>query len=116
MTTEDDAREIVRNIKSRRQKWAVSAREKNEQLVSILAVTQEEILNEIYSRLTWINYSSGPMADTSRRHRQGNVWIFGLTISDIDCYLKFQDRPDANGLVMWISIHEAERPLYFPFQ
>jgi len=41
----------------------------------------------------------------------GNIWIFGL---NVDLYLKFQDRPE--GPVIWISIHQANYPMNFPYK
>lgn len=118
MISEDDARDIVNTIKDRRRTWRVSHREKNEEFASTIGNAgegvYEKIFDEIFNNLTWIDYSSGPFPDASRRHIPGDVWIFGLKIFEIECYLKFQDRP--SGRVMWISIHEAERPLSFPFQ
>lgn len=121
MISEDDARDIVSTIKARRRTWRVSHREKNEEFASIIGNAgdtdegiHEKVFDEIFNNLTWTDYSSGPFPDTSRRHIPGNVWIFGLKIFEIECYLKFQDR--ASGRVMWISIHEAERALSFPFR
>ncbi|AYM01874.1 hypothetical protein D8911_02285 [Levilactobacillus brevis] len=114
MTEPNEVRAIVANIKAKRSNWRVSKRDKNRELVSILAVPQSEILDMIYSDLSWHNYSSGPKADNHTPQLPGDIWIFGLTISGIDCYLKFQDRP--SGVVMWISIHPVEYPLNMPFR
>ncbi|MFT8477493.1 MAG: hypothetical protein ABF682_08815 [Liquorilactobacillus sp.] len=64
--------------------------------------------------LTWQNYISGPIADNHQPPVPGNIWIFGLDIDNLSCYLKFQDKP--SGTVLWISLHEAEHPLYFPYR
>lgn len=107
-------RGIVNRIKARRQSWRVSRRSKNTVLVSILAVDQSEILDIIFRELSWRDYSYGPIMDDHQPPRPGDIWVFSLAISGIDCYLKFQDKP--SGVVMWISIHPIEHPLNLPYK
>ena len=94
MTGVDDIKNIIVSIQNRREQWRLSTRQKN--------------------LLTWKNYISGPIADNHQPPVPSDVWVFGLDINGLSCYLKFQDRP--SGVVIWISLHEAEYPLYFTYR
>ena len=46
--------------------------------------------------------------------RKGDVWLFGLDIENIECYLKFQIK--GGNIIFWISTHPAEYSLEYPFK
>ncbi len=104
----------VLEIKRRYSYWQVSGRRKNMLTFAKLGFTSSVILEEIYRKLEWKDYISGPEVDNHKPPIQGEVWKFGKTIAGVTCYLKFQDRPD--GVIFWISIHEAQFPLDYPFK
>lgn len=79
-----------------------------------LGIDEQIALDTIYQELSYRDYSSGPLPDDHQPPIPGEIWIFGFNISDELCYLKFQNRP--NGIVIWISLHQAEYPLEFPFK
>jgi len=112
MTEPAEIRKVVSSIKARRNDWIISERRKNDTLPRMLAIPKSEILDIIFNVLNWRDYSSGPEDDKNKI--PGKIWIFGLTISEIDCYLKFQDRP--SGVIVWISVHPAEYPMRLPFR
>jgi len=114
LTNPDDIKNIVKKIKERRNEWKLSPRRKNIQTLSELGLVESLVFDIIYEKISWTNYSSGPESDNHSNPIPGDIWIFGLNISNTNCYLKFQDRP--NGIVMWISLHKQERPLNFPFK
>lgn len=91
----------------------MSNRVKNLNSLSKFKFTQQEVFNYIFNFLNWTDYISGPEPDRHFPPIPGDVWIFGLEINQINTYLKFQDRDD--GIVFWISIHEADFPLYYYF-
>ncbi|WP_267202589.1 hypothetical protein [Limosilactobacillus kribbianus] len=104
---------VVKSIKNRRDKWCLSTRHKNLVTLVKLGVDQETVFDEIYQRLNWRDYISGPESDNHIPAIPGDVWVFGMEVCDRLCYLKFQDRP--NGVIMWISLHCAEYSLNFPY-
>lgn len=114
MTNRDDVKKIVSKIRTRRDRWVLSRRPKNIQTLTKLAMTDVEIFNLIYQRISWQDYISGPELDNHTKPIPGDIWIFGLTIEGELCYLKIQDKP--SGIVMWISVHIAAYPLHFPYK
>lgn len=114
MAGREEIENILQDIKTRRNLWSLSSRYKNLETLSRLGIDDSAVFDIIYDNLTWRDYISGPEADNHVPPIPGNIWKFGLTIENIDCYLKFQDKPDR--IVMWISIHEAEYPLEFPYR
>lgn len=113
MTNPDDIKEIIKKIKQKRESWKLSPRRKNIQTLAMLGIVENIALDEIYDKITWRDYHSGPSLDNHNPPVPGNIWVFGLTLSGTDCYLKFQDKP--SGTIMWISLHEQERPLNLPY-
>lgn len=114
LATQDEIIAILETIKSRRESWYLSSRRKNTLTLAELGIDNVAVFDIIYDNLTWRDYVEGPEADNHVPPIPGNIWIFGLEILNHLCYLKFQDRPDR--IVMWISIHEAEYPLDFPYK
>lgn len=108
----NEIKEIITIIRERRSEWKLSPRKKNINTLISLGMDEEIIFDTINEQLEYQDYVSGPEPD--KRSIPGEVWIFGLTISNEECYLKFQDRP--SGIVMWISIHKALYPLSFPYK
>lgn len=90
----------------------MSPRQKNLLTLAKIGLGQDAVFDEIYQRISIDDYVDGPVADD--KGRPGNIWIFGMTISEVNCYLKFQEKN--NNVIFWISIHEAEYPLKFPFK
>ncbi|MCH5463433.1 hypothetical protein L3V66_11860 [Secundilactobacillus sp. HBUAS58055] len=107
-----DIEKILETIRNRRSQWRLSLRRKNLLGLAALGIDEDIAFDVIYQNLKYQDYVSGPEADN--KGVPGNVWIFGLNISDVLCYLKFQDKP--SGIVMWISLHPAEYPLTFPYK
>jgi len=105
---------VITSIKARRSKWHLSHRTKNLLTLSAIGLVEKTALDEIFMTISWKDYSAGPLADDHHPPIPGDIWIFGLQISERECYLKFQDRP--NQTVIWISLHIAEHPLQYPFR
>jgi len=114
LTSIDAIKAVISDIRIRRRQWLLSRRAKNIETLTILAMQESVVFDLIYERLTWRDYLAGPEPDNHSNAIPGSIWVFGLTIEGIPCYLKFQDRP--NGVVMWISIHQAAFPLAFPYK
>mgnify|MGYP000984424124 CR=1 FL=1 len=114
LTDVSSVKNLLETIRGKRDKWQLSHRRKNVLALAGLGVDEEIALDTIYQKLSYRDYSSGPLPDDHRPPIPGEVWIFGFNISDELCYLKFQNRP--NGIVIWISLHQAEYPLEFPFK
>lgn len=114
MSQEEKARAIVALIKSNRNNWRISHRAKNYSAVVTLGLDLDEILDEIYQKITWRNYVEGPMSDNHHPIISGDIWLFGLNIENTECYLKFQIK--SGNIVFWISTHPAEYPLNYPFK
>ncbi len=112
LTNINDIKKIIIDIQKRRNYWKLSTRRKNLLTLTELGITQSIAFDLIYNHIEWRDYVSGPQLDDHAI--PGNIWVFGLTINDHPCYLKFQDRP--NGIVMWISFHIADYPLHFPYR
>lgn len=93
--------------------WNLSPRPKNYKTLSALNMNEDDIFDKIYTNISLYNYSSGPLSDNHTPPVKGDIWIFGIMINGISCYLKFQDKP--TGIIMWISIHEQEHTLAFPY-
>jgi len=114
MSTPTEIGELLRNIRSRYLNWHLSPRQKNLQTLSALGITSPIALKIIFDTLHWKDYVSGPQLDNHHPPLPGEIWIFGLTISHRQCYLKLQDQP--TGIVIWISFHFAQYPLKFPYK
>lgn len=114
LTDINNVKNILKTIFNKRDKWQLSHRRKNLIALAEMGIDENIALDTVYQDLTYRDYSSGPLPDDHHPPIPGEVWIFGLNISDELCYLKFQDRP--NSVVMWISLHQAEYPLEFPFK
>lgn len=107
-------KDIIANIRERRSLWKISPRKKNYDCLMVLGIDSTIALDEIYHKLTWDCYVSGPTPDNHIPSRPGDIWVFGLDINQQECYLKFQDKP--TGIVMWISIHQSKYPLNYPYR
>ena len=108
-----DIQELILKIKNKREIWQLSPRPKNYKTLSDLGMDEDDIFDKIYENISLSNYSSGPLPDNHISPVKGDIWIFGLVIVGVNCYLKFQDKP--TGIIMWISIHEQEHTLDFPY-
>ncbi|WP_125710674.1 hypothetical protein [Companilactobacillus zhongbaensis] len=114
----EDVEKIIDKIKNNRPHWKLSGRRKNHLTITQLGSDTEDIFDEVYQNISVANYSSGPLQDNHIPPVDGDIWIFGLRLygenpEGLNCYLKFQDKP--NGLILWISLHEQEYPLDFPY-
>ncbi len=105
--------QVLNTIRRFRSNWYLSKRSKNYLTLQRLGIGPQVAFDEIYTRLSWQDYISGPECDRHVPPVPGQVWVFGLTIEDCQCYLKFQLRP--NKMVIWISLHQAEYPLKYPY-
>lgn len=114
MATQKEIEAILKSIRQRRDSWIFSTRRVNLMTLAELGIDQDEILEIIDHTLDWKDYVEGPEADNHVPPIPGNVWIFGLSIDETELYLKFQDRPE--GPVIWISIHQANYPMNFPYK
>lgn len=114
MTSVKDVKAIVNALRSRRDSWRLSTRRINLLTLDRLSMTDKIAFGTIYDRLEWRDYVSGPVADNHPQPIPGDVWVFGLTIGDVPCYLKFQDKP--SGVILWLSLHETTKPLNFPYR
>lgn len=85
-----DIKQVIALIKSNRRKWRISHRQKNIAAMVILGIDLDEILNEIYAKITWLDYVSGPEYDNHIPPIPGPAWVFGMNLEDVECYLKFQ--------------------------
>ncbi|RRK09759.1 hypothetical protein D1831_10915 [Lactiplantibacillus garii] len=108
----DQVKAVVALIKAHRNKWRISHRGKNLVAMAALGIDLDQILNEIYCGITWQDYVSGPEAD--RNGIPGPIWVFGMVIEEVECYLKFQIK--RGNIIFWISTHPAEYPLHYPFK
>lgn len=63
--------------------------------------------------LTYLDYSCGP--EKNDRGKPGNIWIFGVTISGVEIYVKLSDNFQ-KGVAVCISFHIAARSLNYPFK
>jgi len=111
VATQEEIEAILKSICKRRDSWIFSTRWVNLLTLIELGIDQDEILEIIDQTLDWRDYVEGPEADNHVPPIPGNIWIFGL---NVDLYLKFQDRPE--GPVIWISIHQANYPMNFPYK
>ncbi|MBP5840034.1 hypothetical protein J8138_11390 [Lactiplantibacillus plantarum] len=114
MSQEEDAKAIVALIKLKRNNWQISHRAKNYSAAVTLGMDLDGILDSIYQQITWRDYVNGPMADNHHPRIPGDVWLFGIDIENIECYLKFQIK--GANIIFWISTHPAEYPLEYPFK
>lgn len=114
MTNPDEIQKIVKKIKDRRDSWVLSTRSKNLRTLSVLGMDKDILFDSICHQLSWRDYHSGPLVDDHTPPIPGDIWVFGLRISELNCYLKFQDKP--NGVIFWISIHEQEYSINLPFE
>ncbi len=86
-----DAKAIVALIKLKRNNWQISHRAKNySAAVTLKFMDLDGILDSIYQQITWRDYVNGPMADNHHPRIPGDMWLFGIDIENIECYLKFQ--------------------------
>ncbi|MCH4009188.1 hypothetical protein [Companilactobacillus sp.] len=113
MINQEAIESVINRIKRKKYTWKMSQRVENLNTLSKLKLTQQEVFNYIFDVLTWTDYISGPEMDRHYPPIPGEVWIFGLEINHVNTYLKFQDRTD--GIIFWISIHEARFPLHYYF-
>lgn len=114
MTRVETVVAVIKLIKANRANWRVSHRAKNFSTTVTLGLDFDALLDEIYQRISWRDYVSGPMVDQHLPVIPGEIWVFGLLLEGEWCYLKFQLKK--NNAVFWISIHPAEYPLVFPFK
>lgn len=114
MISKEKIERILARIRKNRKQWKLSPRRKNLLTLTSLGLDEQAVFDFIDKALSWKDYVSGPDRDNHEPPIPGEIWIFGLTIEKQLCYLKFQDRP--NGLVIWISIHKAEYPIYFLYK
>lgn len=114
MPKEEEAKAIVALIKSKRNNWQISHRAKNFSATVMLGMDFDELLDNIYQKITWRDYVMGPMADNHHPKIPGDIWLFGIDIENRECYLKFQIK--SGDIIFWISTHPAEYPLEYPFK
>ena len=70
---------------------------------------RDEILN-----LTVDDYCEGPDPD---RDMPGEVWVFGISTSGTDIYIKLKLAPvGSQTIAKCLSFHPAKHPLRFPFR
>ena len=105
---------IIDSVILRRDFWTLSGRQKNIQALQKLGLDAQAAFDEIYDNLSWKDYIAGPLKDNHPQPIPGDIWILGLRIENIECYLKFQDHQSKR--IILISLHPAEFPLYYPFK
>lgn len=75
---------------------------------------QDEIIDSI-KKLDVRNYYEGPNLDDNKE-RNLVFWKFGVTIFDVEIYLKFDIREiDGKKVVLW-SYHIPEYPILYPYK
>ncbi|KJW13752.1 hypothetical protein [Levilactobacillus spicheri] len=111
---EAEVKQVIALVKSNREKWRMSHRRKNMAAMVTLGIDRDEILNEIYAKITWLDYVSGPENDNHTPPIPGPIWVFGLNLEDVECYLKFQIKNE--NIIFWISVHPAEHALVYPYK
>lgn len=114
LASREEIKRVIKDIRNRRNKWVLSRRPKNMATLANLAIQETLALDIIYNKISWQDYISGPETDGHPRPIPGDIWVFGLIIENVECYLKFQDRP--NGGVVWISLHDAKYPMNYPYK
>ncbi len=114
MGQKNEIKSVITFIRNYRNNWRISKRGKNLASMTTLGIDLDEILNEIYLNINWQDYVSGPEEDNHDPKIPGNIWIFGMKIEDIECYLKFQIKD--NNIIFWISVHPAQYELHYPFR
>jgi len=114
VSREEEAKAIVALIKSNRNKWQISHRAKNYSAAVTLGIDLDGILDGIYQKITWRDYVEVPMADNHHPRIPGDIWRFGMSLENTECYLKFQIK--SGNIIFWISTHPAEYPLSYPFK
>lgn len=112
MISEHEVATVVSSLKENYSKWVTVPRPENQQTARDLGMSSKAILHYICQHLSPQNYVDGPLKDTSQHGYSGDVWIFGLTIRDIECYLKVQRQTDWD---CWISIHESKHSIHYFF-
>ncbi len=88
-------------------------RKKNEELFLELGMTKRAAKEEL-RRLSVENYSSGPVSD--EKIKGVCVWIFGMTLGEIEIYIKFRDLRQKKKLLLCLSYHKAQWPLELPYK
>lgn len=114
MGHEAEVREVIALIKRERARWQISHRAKNLQAMVELGIDLDQTLEEIYNHITWQDYVSGPEDDNHNPIIPGPVWVFGMELEEIECYLKFQVK--SSRIIFWISVHPAKYPLNYPYK
>jgi hypothetical protein len=90
-------------------------RDKNISSISNMGLTIEQAWAEILE-LTYREYLGGPELDDNPRYAtKGHLWwMFGIEVSELQVYIKL--RIAASNVVVCLSFHEAEYPLFCPYQ
>lgn len=112
MTKPEEIKLVISKIKSKRQRWNFVPRPKNFMILNELGISQELLFDEIFKNITWRNYYRGPLTDNHTPKWPGDIWIFGLEIMNINCYLKISDMPND---IYWISIHVPQFKMNLPY-
>ena len=115
-SSKNEIEEIIQKIRDKRRDWKLSPRRKNILTLVLLGVDEEEIFELIDKNLKWTDYFGGPEPDDHEPPIPGNIWKFGLVIGNHELYIKFQDRPQPHDDIMWISIHQADYPINYPYR
>ena len=89
----------------------IADRKKNMDTFAMLGITATGCL-EYLRQLTYKNYLSGPSDDRDTGEEKC-VWEFGITIRELDIYIKIKHRTEDNMLVL--SFHKAEQPFIFRY-
>lgn len=113
LATPAEIRRLLTKIKAKSNRWQLSPRPKNIELMKTAGASKKDIFERIYHDINWQDYLAGPEADNHVIPIPGDVWVFGMDLFGVPCYLKFQDRP--TGVVVWISIHQASYPFQYPY-
>lgn len=114
LATPAEIKAILTQIKLSPNRWRLSPRVKNIALMQKVGVSKAAVFEEIFKTLNWQDYLAGPEADDHVDPIPGDIWLFGRNLFGIPCYLKFQNRP--TGVVVWISIHQADYPFKRPYR
>lgn len=78
-----------------------------------LGYTKANCCEEILG-LTVDDYCEGPDPD---RDMPGEVWVFGVNMSDTDIYIKLKLAPAESQIIAkCLSFHPSKHPLRFPFR
>jgi hypothetical protein len=103
------ARELIRAEDA-----LVVKRPKNQATLEKLGMTTKAVLQDV-SQFSACEYCKGPEVDRDRAAQ--DCWFFGTEVMGTKVYVKLaiQELSGGRERLAVISYHEAERPMYFPF-